>query len=349
MKKNLHRLISTIAFLAAVVLPELAFGAAQFQYTQLGDMILPYRKPGVGSYELVVNVGNVTNFEQMALGSSLLITNNSYTRLTNSFPVSSGGLNNLSWSVSSSFPGAFGTWAGYQVTTVWYTVPRTNNSVQSAPPSRGTSSAQGGYRQNMLGVGNGAVTTSSNLSSNENNTPVLIREPVWDGVSQVRNDYSYFVDNTGTGPNGSFGLPTAVEKTTPASFTSTVRSDLYRSRPTGFSDPDTGSSSGPAYFVGYFELSSSGALTFTRASATAPTPPPPPTITSITRTGNVSTVSFTTTNGANYSLYYNTAAGLNQPINTWSVSGSSVTGDGLVDQLSDTTTDANRIYRVGAQ
>ena len=349
MKKNFHRLISTVALLAAVALPEAVFGAAQFQYTQFGDLLLAYRKPGTGSYELVVNTGNVTNFEAMPLGSTITITNNSYTRLTNAFPVASGGLNNLSWSVSSSFQGAFGTWAGYQVTTIWYTVPRTNVSVQSTPPSRGTSSAQGGYRQNMLGVGAGAVTTSGNLASNENNTPFLIREPVWDGVSQIRNDYSYFVDNTGTGPNGSFGLPSLVEKTTPASFSSAVRSDLYRSRPTGFTDPDTGSSSGPAYLVGYFELSPSGVLTFTRASAvTPPSTPPPPTITSITRAGNTSTVSFTTTNGAIYSLYYNSLAGLSQPVASWPVSGTTVTGDGLVNQLSDITTDTNRFYRVGA-
>jgi len=350
MKKNLRRLISAAAFLVAVVLPDVVFGAAQFQYTQYGDLILAFRKPGTGSYELVVNAGNVTNFEAMTIGSTLTITNSSYTRLTNSFPVASGGLNNLSWSVSSSFPGAFGTWAGYQVTTVWYTVPRTNISVPSAAPVRASNSAQGGYRANILGVGNGAATLSSNLASNENNTPVLIREPVWDGVSQVRNDYSYFVDNTGTGPNSSFGLPSIVEKTTPASFSAAVRADLYRSRPTGFSDPDTGSTSGQAYLVGYFELSPAGVMTFTRTSAvTPPSTPPPPTIVSITRLGNTSTVSFTTTNGATYSLFYNTAAGINQPVSSWSVSGSTVIGDGLVDQLSDTSTDPNRIYRVGAQ
>src|ERR1043165_2534072 len=120
MKKNLRRLISTAAFLVAVVLPEVVFGAAQFQYGQ-GDLILSFRKPGTGSYELVVNAGNVTNFEAMTIGSTITITNSSYTRLTNSFPIASGGLNNLSWSVSSSFSGGFGTWAGYQVTTIWYT------------------------------------------------------------------------------------------------------------------------------------------------------------------------------------------------------------------------------------
>src|SRR5262249_231674 len=83
----------------------------------------------------------------------------------------------------------------------------------------------------------------------------------------TRNDYSYFIDNTGYGPNGSFGLPSVVENTTPASFNAAVRSDLYRSRPTGYSDPDTASSTPPAYFLGSFQLNPAGTMSFTRAAA----------------------------------------------------------------------------------
>ena len=82
------------------------------------------------------------------------------------------------------------------------------------------------------------------------------------------------------------------------------------------------------------------------AGAVNMVPPPPPTIVSITRLGSTSTILFTTTNGAIYSLYYNidTAVGLNQPVSSWSVSGSTVTGAGLVDQFSDVSTEPNRLF-----
>jgi hypothetical protein len=102
-----------------------------------------------------------------------------------------------------------------------------------------------------------------------------------------------------------------------------------------------------AYFVGYFILNVNGTMTFTRASASAPPPPPAPTVVSVRRAANVSTVSFTTTNGANYTLYYTNAAGLTTPASSWPVAGSLI-GNGGTNSLNDTTTDPVRFYRVGA-
>jgi len=315
-----------------------------FQFSQqFGNVLAGFRKAGVTN-ELVVNLGGITNLEALSIGTTVTLSNFAPSQLAAAFP---GGLGNVSWSASASFAGAFGSWAGFPVTTVWFTQPRTNASVQSVAPNRASSSTQGGYRQNMLGVGNGAATLSAS-QTNAYTTAFVTFEPAWDGVSLSRNEYTYFVDNTGFGPIGSYGLPNAVEKMTPPTFTTAVRADLFRSRPTGFSDPDTGGSSGPAFFLGYFELNPNGTMTFTRAAAVVPPPPPVPSIVSITRAGNTSTVSFTTTNGATYSLFYNTAAGLSQPVSAWPVSGTTIIGDGAVDQLSDTSTDPNRIYRVGA-
>jgi hypothetical protein len=86
-------------------------------------------------------------------------------------------------------------------------------------------------------------------------------------------------------------------------------------------------------------------MTFTRASNL----PPAPAITSVTRTNNTIYVSFTTTSGSfNYSLYFTNSAGLKSSVTNWPHTGS-IAGDGSVKMLSDTTTDANRFYRVGVQ
>lgn len=100
--------------------------------------------------------------------------------------------------------------------------------------------------------------------------------------------------------------------------------------------------------LGTFNLASSGVLTFHTNSVVSA--PPPPQITSITRTGNVSTVSFTTTNGSfTYKLWYTNSTGLTATTSQWATSATTVTGNGTVNSIPDTTTDANRFYRVSVQ
>jgi len=143
-----------------------------------------------------------------------------------------------------------------------------------------------------------------------------------------------------------------LEKSTPGSFSGAVRSDLYEVRPLAdvhgnpIVDPHTGTS-GLAYYVGYFELTSAGALSFTREAASAPLPPAPQ-IVLLARSGNNSTVFFTTTNGATYTLYYTNAGGLSAPTTNWPSSPTTIVGDGNTDSLMNTTTDPARFYRVGA-
>ena len=89
-------------------------------------------------------------------------------------------------------------------------------------------------------------------------------------------------------------------------------------------------------------------MTFTRASAVT-APPPAPAITAITRTNTTAYVSFTTTSGSfTYSLYYTNSAGLGAATTNWPHA-ASVTGDGSIKTLTDTTTDAARFYRIGVQ
>lgn len=98
--------------------------------------------------------------------------------------------------------------------------------------------------------------------------------------------------------------------------------------------------------LGTFTLSGSGLLTFNVVSSTPPTPK----IVAVTRSGNTSTVFFTTTNGNfTYKLYYTDSAGLTAPVATWQVLPTTVTGNGLTNSLQDVTTVSNRFYRIGVQ
>jgi hypothetical protein len=106
-------------------------------------------------------------------------------------------------------------------------------------------------------------------------------------------------------------------------------------------------SSAPA-LLGTFSLAANGVLTFHTNSVVSA--PPPPQIVSITRVGNISTVSFTTTNGSfSYKLIYTNSTGLKAATSLWATSPTAITGNGSVNSLPDTTTDTNRFYRVSVQ
>lgn len=94
--------------------------------------------------------------------------------------------------------------------------------------------------------------------------------------------------------------------------------------------------------LGTFKLSNTGILTFNTISTAAP---PTPQIVNVTRLGNTTTIYFTTTNGSfTYSLHFtNTLTG---PVTNWPASSTTVTGNGLTNSLSDTTTATNRFYDI---
>jgi hypothetical protein len=191
--------------------------------------------------------------------------------------------------------------------------------------------------------------SSANGPLGTNNNSVLVRESTSSTVN-VGQDYTTSVEDTGTPSDGDFNgyLPSTAENTTGASFTSPIVSDLYQVVPSGYTDPNSGTTSGNAYYVGYFTMNVNGTMTFTRAPIVVPQPPAPQ-IVSISRLGTTSTVFFTTTNGTfTYTLYYTNSAGLTTSVTNWPASPTTLTGDGSTDHLSDTTTDANRFYRVGA-
>ena len=196
-----------------------------------------------------------------------------------------------------------------------------------------------------------AESISSGLAvTNADNNSVLVREPASDdGTSTTLNDYISDQSTPSLGDFGGATLDFSVECTNPASFTSPTRSDFYQSCPnsggTTYTDPITGQTTGNCYFVGYFLMNPNGTMTFTRAQTTTSGPPPAPVL-SIHRSGNTSTISFNTTNGANYTLVCTNTSGLSTPRGTWPTVGSPITGNGSPANLTDTTTDPRRVYSV---
>jgi hypothetical protein len=106
-----------------------------------------------------------------------------------------------------------------------------------------------------------------------------------------------------------------------------------------------------ATLLGKFSFAANGVVTFnTNSVVTPPSTPPPPRIVLITRTNTTSTIYFSTTNNAafTYNLYStNNPAGLLAPLSNWTVSATSLSGNGLTNSISDTSTDSFRFYRVG--
>jgi hypothetical protein len=338
MKPNRTILVGAIALGSILTLIEPA-KAQVFSYN-LNDLVLGFRKTGANqaNYEMVVDIGAGTNYVGLPLGSTIAISNYAPAQLTGAVGTSA----NLNWSVlgnpNSSLP-------AYPNRTLWLTVPRTDINTKTTTPDRLSSAAQQVTGINIVGIFEGAVAISADLAvSNANNTPYLVREPINDDRNLSKFVAGRFdpaistLQDTWT-PN--------VESITPTSFSNPVRSDLYEVRPIGPVDPHTGLTNGPAYFVGYFQLNTDGTMTFTRAAASTPLPPAPALTVSLS--SNTRTISFLTTNGATYTLFYTNTAGLSQPVTNWPSASTNIIGDNTVRSFTDTTTDDNRLYRVRAQ
>jgi hypothetical protein len=98
----------------------------------------------------------------------------------------------------------------------------------------------------------------------------------------------------------------------------------------------------PPALVGSFTLSSSRILTFNRGSTVQA-----PQLT-ITRVGTTNLISFPSANGATYTLYYTNATGIVRPLSTWPTSPTTISGDGSIKTFTNSPSDSERFYRVGA-
>lgn len=325
--------------------------AQTFNY-RTADLCLGFRKvsPYTENNEVVVDIGQASNYVNLSIGTTISVPNFSAAQLS---PGSFTSLNNLTWSVTGYYLGT--AYPGYPRDTLWLTVPRSVASVQSATPTRLTTSGQQTIYLNIADIFSGARAISTAVGvSNQFNTPYFEQENIMNYPNYILTSYMGDLEFQLTGTLRDTWPEGNLEITTPNSFSGSVRSDLYEVRPLTDSqgnpivDPHTGTN-GPAYFLGYFQFNSDGSMSFTRAASSSGSAPPPAPALAITHTGGNATISFGTTNGATYTLYFTNSAGLTQPASTWPSSPSTVTGDGTTKQFVDPITSSDRFYRVGAQ
>ena len=301
-----------------------ALHAAPFLYSP-GDLVLAFRQTGNDS-DYVVNLGKATNYNTLPAGTTVAVTNLSAAQLNSAFP----SLNGLKWSVAGANRPPLD--PNYPLQTLWIARPRTESGTQSTPLLRKGQSAQGLAGAQIDGVGYNAAQASSNLPGGPANTATGVVIPVNNNfnVSQV-------IGATGNYANTFQGN---VENLTADDFDGTPanvsRSDLFELLP-GTTAAGTVNTAGR--YLGYFELKPDGTLTFNTGSPVIPAPE----IATVTRDGDVTTVSFATVNGANYTLRATDAAGLGSPITTWAA-GPSLTGNGSVQSLQDTSAAAVRFF-----
>ncbi len=306
-----------------------ALQAAPFLYSS-GDLILTFRKTG-GASDLVVNIGKATNYNNVPAGTSFAVSNLLVSHLNTAF----SGVNDLSWAVAAANrpPGD----PNYAVQTIWVTAPRADANTPATPWLRKGQFTQGAAAAQIDATGFNPATYSGLNTSNANNTATAV-------VIPVSNDNA-LTPIIGAAGDYDGAFQGNAQSLTASDFDSDLgnvsRSDLYELIPgtTAGGTYDT-----PGRYLGYFEFKPDGTLTFNVPSSA----PPRPTITNIIRTGDVTTVSFTTVIGPTYQLRATDAAGLTTAVSTWSI-GSSTPGTGSVQSLSDTNTADIRFFAVDAQ
>ena len=302
-----------------------------FTYTN-GNVLICFRKAPSGTTDLIVNAGPIAYFTNLAPNTTMTITGYTGTQL------GQVGTNNIAWSAWTYFDS---TAISGLTNTLFMTSGRSDLNTQTDPYYRDTASAQGATINKLLSIVTGA-TDNANFSGLNTPTAVLESE-------------SYNVNNSSVSYAIGLGVPilnyqfrgtfqSDPEQSTGTGFTTgatPVRADFYWIKPTANNDH----SGPPATFLGYFQFSTNGVMTYTAY----PTPVVvAPTIISFTRIGTTSTVTFTTGSSGTYTLRGTNDAGLTTARTNWPAI-SSVGGDGSNHSLQDTTSSNDKFYVITAQ
>jgi MYXO-CTERM domain-containing protein len=199
-----------------------------------GDLMLGFRTAG-GADDLQVNLGDRANYLRQD-GVPFGLGN-----FSADLAGASLSLNNLKLSVSGTVRPGDG--AAYPDMTLWVTRARSTPGIQSTPWNRNSESTLGNTASKIRAIGLNAVSYSTSVGSTDASKIVVPDSSTLSYKAQV-----------GTGGNFG-GYPGVVEGTTSASFSSGVtplRLDLYEIQP----------GSGPSTFMGYFEMTPSGDMSF---------------------------------------------------------------------------------------
>ena len=299
---------------------------AQFVYNN-DDLILVFRKitsGDLGKVDFEVDIGQASIYYNAAPGSTIPITAYTTTQLGTVF----NNDDNLTWSVSGCVPETGDNGAsGKPSRTLWLTDPCP--SPGTAPAVIWTSKSVFQQGPTALGITtllNDAQTWGASVHTDSvTNSPTAAAIPTGteycaDGSLTAIGNYGTFegdVENTTSGLFKYFSTPSV--------------SYLYELQP----------GSGQGTYLGYFQLAPNGSMTFNALSYSAPT-----LSISADGAGNVD-ISFPSSVGAIYTLYYTGAAGLATPVSAWSKAGATITGDGTVKTFVQTISGTGTCYCVG--
>jgi hypothetical protein len=311
---------------------------AQLAYSS-GDVLVCFRNTATPVYDVIVDAGPVANFVGLPAGNKITIATDLLSYV---------GTNNVAWSACAAVDN-FGVSEN-----TWLTKPRASLGTQTVPFNTG--------RPSVMALIAGPIDGNPSLSYDPVNsypsgdlpvntaTEVVEVETGHTADNQVTGDcYFYWVQSTSqlAADPGTFGghapLPGGVvEQITPANFTKAgnpMRSDFYQLLSNSGTVNNT-----PGTYLGYFEFSTNGVMTYTSGPSAVVVPAP--IITSFTRTGSTNVITFTTVNGGTYNLIG--ANNLTIPVAGWPIIGSSVAGTGSPMSITNVAADAVNYYRISA-
>src|ERR1700722_9827214 len=323
MKSKLHGMAAVLVSLASSC-ALVQSGHAQFTDTNR-DLILTFRaSSGLSVFE--VDIGQASIYDSVAPGSSIPIT--VYSATSQLMPLF-GGVDGLSWSVGGCVPNAGDSGdSSIPPRTLWVTDPRLDPNTQPTAWTRESTYTQAGADSHIVAIlANAQTWANSVVADAVTNSPTAVAIPSGNG------------DNA-DGSLGALGnylgtFQGDVENTTPLNFDSAgapSRSDFYELQP----------GSGPGTYLGYFELATTGAMTFHGPSTTFPAP----TLSASTDTAGNFYISFPSTLNGTYSLSYTNAAGLSAPVSTWPTVGTNIVGDGATKTFQQPISGADTFYSV---
>ena len=314
----LNKKIGLIALLTSVAAS--GVWAGTLTNYAVGDVLVCFRK---GGNDMVVDAGQLSSLTNGTPNQRIPITQYTGAQLAQV------GTNGVSWS-------AF-TWLNDN--TLFVTKARTSLNDQTTPWQARSSSAQYGTVARMASIPPGALDQLNLLVYPVSTKTAVVEEDSSAGNPNYTDGASYH--DALSGSYGGFFDGTFVgnpENTTLNTFTTSgkvVRSDFYQMTPT--SDYALGK------WLGYFELSTNGAMTYVAYPSTTPV------IASINRSGTTTTITYTTGLYGTYTLRGTNSLTSGTAMTNWPAIATLTSGDTATHTVTDTTTDDIRFYTITAQ
>jgi len=316
---GIWRVWSLRSLWALLLTPALS-AATPFAYRN-GDLIACFRVDG-GASDLVVNLGPAASFEGLPWGGVVPVTALDPVQLSAAF----AALDGVRWSVlgvmrgNTNFP-------QFPLHTLWVTSANPEPGAQGPVWKRQGPFTQGPVGSQIEAIGAGAMVYGSQQPGGPNNTAtgILIS-------STDPNAYTTLVTEAG---NLADTFQGSIENRTPDPFLpgqAPSRSLLYKLEPSA-----GGPARDPGHVLGWFDFSPEGSLSFVAG-------PLPADVSAVQRTGEVTSVSFTSVPAYSYRLRFTDATGLASPPSEWNAGAQVVVGDGTIQTLQATSTADIQFY-----